>query len=146
MKTILKYIFLVFVVTGCREKLDREFVFFKDCNLDNGNYKLLVYATEGEWIDDYRDFYIDDVETLKRMQKQWIFRHKAEVMSCGYGYRLQLVDEKRILLSKSVNIECEYMSGWIYFPEAYLKEHKESFKKMTESDKDNFKEIYIEMK
>ncbi|MBL4754371.1 MAG: hypothetical protein JKY52_12355 [Flavobacteriales bacterium] len=142
MKQILLNIFLILLLIGCQEKLEAEYVFFEDCDFDTGGYKLLVYGDEGEWIEDYRDFYIDDVETLKRMQKQWVFKYKSDVKPCGYGYHLKLVDGKKVLKSKSVNIDCEYMSGWVYFPKLYLTEHKNSFKKMTESDREEFSQKY----
>lgn len=102
------------------------------------NYKLLVCGQEGEHIDNYSDFYIDDVQTLQEIKKQWVFKNKSKVSPCGYGYSVVLVDDKAILKKTLVNIDCEYMSGWIYFPKAYLEDHKGSFKKMTDDDKRHF--------
>lgn len=134
---------LLFILSGCKDKLKEEYHFFKSENLNSGNYKLLVYGLEGEIIDDYIDFYIDDISTLKQMQKQWIFKYKSEVMPCGYGYRVVLVNEKEIINEKYINIDCQYMSGWIYFPKKYLSDYKSSFKKMTKTEKEIFSQKYF---
>lgn len=143
----MKYKFLffllsIFLLISCKEKLNEEYHFFNLENFDSGKYKLLVFGLEGEWIDDFRDFYIDDISTLKQMQQQWTFKYKSEVMPCGYGYKIVLVNKEEIINEKYINIDCEYMSGWIYFPENYLSDYKSSFKKMTEIEKENFIEKY----
>jgi len=139
MKILLIPIILLFA--GC-ERLPSKIKFFENYDLSTGEYKLLVFGTEGEWIDDYRDFYIDDIETLKEMQKQWIFKYKSEVMACGYGYIVMLVDSNKVLKKTAVNIDCEYMEGWIRFPKSYLSNYKAHFKRMTEIEKKEFEEKY----
>lgn len=118
---------------GCKERLSEEYKFFGNHDLSSGDYKLIVFGTEGARIEDYRDFYIDDIETLERMQKQWVFKYKTTPMSCGYGYNIRLVSKDKILEEKSVNVDCEYMTGWIFFPRNYLTDHIESFKRMNDS-------------
>jgi len=136
----LAFIFIIFfALIGCKEKLSEEYDFFGGKDLSNGKYKLLVYGTEGEWIDDFQDFYIDDITTLQNMQKQWTFKYKTDPWACGYGYFLKFVDDKSVLNRKAVNIDCEYLAGWIYFPRNYLEDHKSSFKRMSDQDKKEFK-------
>ena len=118
---------------GCKERLSEEYRFFGNYDLKNGDYKLIVIGTEGAWIEDYCDFYIDDVETLERMQDQWVFKYKTTPMSCGYGYNIRLVNEDKTVEEKSVNVDCEYMTGWIFFPKNYLTDHIQSFKRMNDS-------------
>ena len=110
-------------LTSC---LDEKVVFFEGIDFESGDYKILVYGMEGEWIEDYRDFYIDDIKTLKKMKRQWVFRWKSDVMPCGYGYSLLLVNQSEIIKRTSINIDCGYMSGWIRFPKRYLSAHKNS--------------------
>src|SRR5690606_10168096 len=133
--------FLIFL--GCSEKLPSEVTFFENYDMNSGKYKILIYGSEGEWIEGYRDFYIDDIQTLEKIKKQWVFRKKSEVMSCGYSYILYLVDENTVLKNESINIACEYMTGWIKFPKEYLTEHKSSFKRMTEENKAEFQKKYF---
>jgi hypothetical protein len=139
---ILPLLMLSIFISGCKEKLENEYSFFKDIDLEKGKHKLLVYPLEGEIIDDFTHFYIEDISTLKEMQQKWIFKHKSDIMPCGYGYSLLLVDENSILNKKSVNIDCEYMSDWIHFPKHYLTDYKKSFIKMNESKKAEFAAKY----
>jgi len=138
-KILLVSIILLFV--GC-ERLPNKIKFFENYDLSTGEYKLLVFGTEGEWIDDYRDFYIDDIEVLKKMQKEWIFKYKSDILACGYGYVVMLVNRDEVLKEVAVNIECEYMTGWIRFPKKYLSNYKAHFKRMTEIEKKEFEEKY----
>ena len=145
MKSYTKILFVsIILLCSCRGKLSEEIVFFENYDLSTGEYKLLVFGEEGLWIDDYQDFYIDDIETLKKMQKQWIFKYKSDISACGYGYSIMLVDSDKVLKEAAVNIErdCEYMSGWIYFPKKYLSDHKTYFKRMSENEKNSFLEKY----
>ncbi|MCL2097823.1 MAG: hypothetical protein FWH23_03580 [Bacteroidales bacterium] len=129
---------------SCRGRLPETVIFFENYDLSTGEYKLLVFGGEGQWIDDYRDFYIDDTEVLTKMQKRWVFKYQSDIMACGYGYSILLVDRNKVLKEVEVNIECdcEYMSGWIYFPRSYLSDYKNHFKKMTEMEKKEFLEKY----
>ena len=138
-KILLISITLLFI--GC-EKLPSEIKFFENYDLSTGEYKLLVFGTEGEWIDDYQDFYIDDIKVLKKMRKEWVFKHKSDILACGYGYIVMLVNADEVLKEVAVNIECEYMTGWVRFPKQYLSNHKKHFKRMTELEKKEFEERY----
>jgi len=141
-KTLL--ILIIFIFFSCHGRLSEEFKFFENYDLSTGEYKLLVFGTEGTWIDDYQDFYIDDIEVLKKMQKQWVFKRKSAVMPCGYGYIIMLVDENKVLNERAVNIDwdCSYMSGWLHFPKRYLSGYKTHFKRMTEIEKKEFVDKY----
>src|SRR5690606_30006616 len=105
MKKLLLIIITFFSIISCSEKLPNKIYFFDNINLKNGEYKLLVYGTEGEWIEDYKDFYIDDVKTLEIMKKQWVFNKKSDVMPCGYGYSIYLINNDSILKNVYVNID-----------------------------------------
>ena len=124
---------MLMTLFGCKEKLSEEYRFFGNRDLKSGDYKLIVIGTEGSWIEDYRNFYIDDVETLCQMQEQWVFKYKTTPQACGYGYNIRLVYKDKVLEEKSVNIDCEYMTGWIFFPRNYLTDHIHSFKRMPDS-------------
>lgn len=123
------------VVSGCKERLDEEYRFFGDYDVENGSYKLLVFGSEGTWIDDYPNFYIDDPATLLKMKEQWIFKYRTDIMPCGFGYLVMFVDEDKILAETAINLDCEYIEGWIYFPENYLRDHISSFKRLSERDR-----------
>lgn len=133
MKLTLKILIVIFsltILSHCKEKLTKPISFFEDYDLNSGKYKLEVYQIEGEIIDDFKKFYIDDSETLKKMQKQWIFKYKSEVMPCGFGYELHLVKDHTIIKKTLINIDCQYMQGWIHFPKEYLTDHKIHFKRI----------------
>ena len=127
---------------GCSWILPQKAKFFEDYDLSTGEFKLLVFGQEGMWIDDYRDFYIDDIEVLKKMQKQWVFRFKSSVMACGFGYRIMFVDRDRVINEAWVNIQrgCEYMVwfDWLRFPKRFLLDHKAHFRRMTETEREYF--------
>lgn len=130
------HIFLIllllgFLVLNCHERLPKPISYFEDYNFSSGKYKLEFYEIEGQIIYDYKKFYIDDVETLKTMKKQWIFKYKSDIMPCGYGYQLNLVEDDKIVKKAYINIECEYMEGWIHFPKQYLTDHKNHFKRIN---------------
>ncbi len=139
-KNLLYILAILLTLTSCSSK----FSFFENYDLSSGKYKVLVFADEGDWIENYRNFYIDDIETLIKMKKQWVFNQKSEVMPCGYGYNIYLVDEDTILKNISVNIDCEYMTGWWKFPKEYLTKHKSSFKVMSEKELSEFHLKYFD--
>jgi hypothetical protein len=117
---------------GCRKNLEAEIVLFDKIDFNSGEYKLVFYGGEGGIIENYFNFYIDDSKTLNQIKKQWIFSKKSEIYSCGYSYNMVLVKKESEVFSKQINIECEYMSGWVYFPKDFLLKHKKSFKKINE--------------
>lgn len=143
MKKQLLFIWAFISVLGCTEKLPEKIHFFDSIDLKSGEYKLLVYGLEGLWIEDYRDFYIDDVKTLEKMKKQWVFTRKVDPKPCGYGYSIYLVNNDSILKKIWVNIDCEYGSDWVKFPKRYLNGHKASFKRMTEEESEKFNAQYF---
>ncbi len=120
------FLFTFLLQISCKEKLEKEFRFFDIENLDSGNVKLLIYRLEGSKFQN--DFYIDDINVLKTMQNQWIFTKKSKIWSCGFDHRLVLMDGNKIVQEKLINLDCEYMSGWIYFPKEYLLDNKSNFK------------------
>lgn len=121
-------IFLLF--TNCREKLEEPVSFFENYDVSSGRYKLEIHQVEGELIDDFRNFYIDDPLTLNKMKRQWVFKYKSDIKSCGYGYLIALKEDNKSIKQTLVNLDCEYMSGWIYFPKKYLLDHKNHFKRI----------------
>lgn len=127
-----KYLLFSFLLlVSCQESLEKEIVLFSNYDFNSGEYKLVFYGDEGGIIENYYKFYIDDVKTLNEIKKQWIFTKKSDIYSCGYSYSMDLLKKDSVIFSKSINVECEYMSGWIYFPKAFLLNHKKSFKKIN---------------
>ncbi|MCX8523644.1 hypothetical protein OF897_06880 [Chryseobacterium formosus] len=127
---ILVAIIALVLFSSCKEKLAEPILFFENYDLKSGKYRLEGHQIEGEIIDDFTNFYIDDPETLITMQKQWIFKYKSGIQPCGYGYSIVLKENNKIIKQTLVNIDCEYMSGWIYFPKEYLTDYKNHFVKM----------------
>lgn len=142
MKKILFILFLTFSILSCKEKLEKELIFFENIDFDSGDYKIYVFASEGTWIDDYMDFVIEDIETLNEIKERWVFKEKLPPTACGYGYNLKLVDKEKIIKSFSINIDCEYMTGWIVFPKEYLSDYKHSFIKLNENQIQEFNDKY----
>jgi hypothetical protein len=133
MKIITKVLIAVFFLTilsGCREKLSVPISFFEDYDLTSGKYKMECYSIAGKNLDGFKKFYIDDPEALNKMKKQWIFKYKSEIMPCGFEYEVRLIENNKIIKKTLVNIDCEYMSGWIYFPKEYLTDQKKYFKEL----------------
>jgi hypothetical protein len=93
---------------------------------------LVFYVKEGGIIENYHEFYIDDIKTLNDIKKQWVFTKKSDIYSCGYNYSMEVIKKDSTVFCKSINVDCEYMSGWIYFPKEFLLMHKKSFKKINE--------------
>lgn len=143
---LLVLVLLFFSSIGCKKELPNELLFFENHPVENGKYRLYFLGTEGEWIEGYKDFYIDNIPTLVQMKKQWVFRHASDIMPCGYGYTVYLVNENKILKTKAINIEYEYMSGWIEFPKKYLTQYKNQFIRMNATEKSNFEKKYLSHK
>lgn len=119
------------LLLGCQDKLDRKIILFDKYDFNSGEHKLIFYGQEGRIIKNYPNFYIDDIKTLNAIKKEWCFTKKSDIMSCGYSYNMQLIKNDSVLIEKSINVECEYMSGWLYFPKEFLVKHKSSFKKFN---------------
>lgn len=133
MKLICKILIIISTISlfsSCKEKLSKSVSFFEDYDLNSGRYRLEVNQVEGQIIGDFKNFYIDDIATLIKMQKQWVFKYKSSVKSCGYGYSIALKENSKTIKQSFINIDCEYMSGWIYFPKEYLTDHKNHFKRI----------------
>jgi hypothetical protein len=139
MRSFIKTISLLILITSCKEKLSEPEHFFGTIDLRDGNYKLVGFGLEGLWVDDFRNFYVDDLTTLQKMQRQWIFEYAVPPSPCGYGYKLKLMRDTIVINEALVNIDCEYMNAneqpWRYFPANYLTDHKASFKRFTEEDR-----------
>ena len=121
-------IILSTLLLACREKLAEPISFFENYDLQSGRFRLEASKTDGVAIDNHENFYIDDPKTLTKMQQQWIFRYKSDIQPCGYGYAFYLKENNKTIKQTSVNLDCEYMSGWIYFPKEFLTDHKNHFK------------------
>ncbi len=55
-------------------------------------------------------------------------------MACGYSYHIALVDNGKRVKRANLNIDCEYMDGWVKFPKSLLLNHQSSFKRLTASE------------
>jgi len=128
---------VVVLLTSCKQRLDEFEPFFGTADLSKGNYKLIGIGLEGLWVDDFRNFYIDDVQTLQQMQNQWVLDYSVPATACGYGYYLKLVKDTVVIKEAYVNLECEYLYSkehpWRSFPANYLTDHKASFKTLSEA-------------
>jgi len=128
---ILISIISLIILSNCKEKLPQTISFFENYDLNSGKYRLEAYQVEGKSIDGFKNFYIDNAETLSKIKKQWVFKYKSEIMPCGFEYELHLVENHKIVKKTLVNIDCEYMEGWIYFPKEYLTDYKNHFKRIN---------------
>lgn len=128
---ILISILSLIILSNCKEKLSQTISFFEGYDLNSGKYRLKGYHIDGKSINGFKKFYIDDPETLSKMKKQWVFKYKSEVMPCGFDYELHLVENNKIVKKALINIDCEYMQGWIHFPKEYLIDHKNHFKRIN---------------
>ncbi|MEP1069416.1 MAG: hypothetical protein ABJG99_11760 [Crocinitomicaceae bacterium] len=144
----IKYYFIIasLILTSCSKKLDQEVIYFDDINFNSGNYKLYFIGTEGTYIDNYKDFKIENIYALNKIKKTWIFTERSEVMSCGYGYILYLVDGQQVLKTTGINIECEYFSDWIKFPKKHLTDFKEYYVQIDDSELSEFHNKYTNIK
>ena len=136
---------LLILQTSCKEKLAEPEHFFGTIDLTEGNYKLVGLGLEGLWVDDFRNFYVDDLTTLQKMQRQWIFEYSVPPTACGYGYKLKLLKDTTVIKGAFVNIDCEYMSAkghpWRYFPANYLTDHKANFKRLTDEQRNEIESM-----
>lgn len=133
MKTVVKLFYVMFIFTlifSCKEKLAEPISYFENYDFNSGEYIIKVYGLEGRHIDNFNNFYISDVETLNKIKKQWVFTDKSHVMPCGYGYSLNVIKDSIVVKKALINIDCEYMDGWIHFPKEYLEDHKSHFIRM----------------
>ncbi len=127
-------LFLLVLLTSCKKRLENPLSFFGNSELKEGKYKLIGVAMEGQHIEGFGSFYIDDLTTLQKMSEQWKFEYKSEPMACGFGYELSFLKDTVVLNHGLLNLECGYLNtdqqNWLYFPSNYLTDHVSKFKKL----------------
>ena len=133
----MRILFVCIILTSicsCKQKLEEPYSFFGDHDLKNGNYKLVGIGMEGQQINGFKNFSIDDSNTLVEMQKKWVFDHKINAMSCGFDYEIQLLKDSILINQGFVNLECGYLNTkqqkWLYFPPEYLSNYTSVFKQL----------------
>ena len=84
---------------------------FEKYDFTNGEYKLLgVYSIgsdKNSIVDSLREFYIEDVQILNRIKKEWTFDRRSPAYACGYHYDILLVKDGEVVESFSVNLNCD---------------------------------------
>ncbi len=128
--------FLLLTLTSCKNRLSEPISFFGNYELQDGNYKLVGIGLQGEHIEGYKNFYIDDIETLQKMREQWVFEYSTEPMACGFGYELRFLRDTLVLSQGLLNLECGYLNTkrqkWLHFPSKYLTDHVSKIKELSE--------------
>lgn len=100
MNTILKHILLVlicYLLVSCSA--------IKINNNEQGYSLLFTRDTykEGDLI----EFYVDDIDELKKISKSWTFTKKSPYYLCGYDYTVYLTQKGVTLNSYSITLDCE---------------------------------------
>ncbi|MET3731785.1 hypothetical protein [Moheibacter stercoris] len=115
--------------------MDTEYQFFPKKELKEGR-KLMVFSIMEGANEKYFEgnFYTDDLKVLNKMKNQWKLNKRSDIMPCGYTHKLVFADEYRTLNEIEINLECEYASGWIYFPKEYLLKYESKFKKLSSEE------------
>ena len=117
-------IFLIILVT----LITNSFVFcqstfqpFSSIDFKEGGYRLVGKFTtlRGEpFSSSVRSFYIDDISTLEKIQKNWIFQKPGNYFACGYHYNLVLTKKGKTIQTFSINLECHEIA---FGPAFYFK-------------------------
>ena len=138
----MRYFIIIILLLGCKDKLEKQQVVFKDYDFTTGNYRLFFYEQMGTRIEElngFDNFYISDIETLEKIKKHWIISYKTDAMPCGYTYAVVLKKNDNVAKRFYVNLDCEYTttidstiitSSWLRFPKSYITDYKKYFKKI----------------
>ena len=51
------------------------------------------------------DFYVDDVQVLKELQKKWVTEKRSPFYKCGYHYRVFIIEDRKERESFLINVE-----------------------------------------
>ena len=93
----------------------------KDYNFDEGGYYLLGTRSSPERnkiADSLGEWYIDDITTLNKIKKEWVFSTPGEQWACGYHYRIYLCKDGKKIDEFAVNLYCKEMltkEGYFFF-------------------------------
>ena len=103
-------------------------------NFDEGGYYLLGMRSSPERnkiADSLGEWFIDDIATLNKIKKEWVFATTGEMYACGYHYRIYLCKDGKKVNEFSVNLYCKEMlckDGYYFFDPALITSLNGSFK------------------
>ena len=117
MKLFTSIITLLFILTGCDQKKQKDYSPFIDYDFSSGEYRLCGISDIGQKSDytkKYGDFYIDEKDELNRIRDTWSFDSSAH-LRCGWDYTYYLFKNDSLISTFNVNTECNYLiSGTFY--------------------------------
>lgn len=94
---------------------------FKSIDFNEGGYRLVGKFTtlrNEPFSSEVGSFYIDDISTLEKIQKNWIFQKPGNYFACGYHYNLVLTKNGKTIQTFSINLECHEIA---FGPAFYFK-------------------------
>lgn len=130
MKYPLRMICILFLLMGCKERLDVDYKIFGDYNFNSGDYALYAFGLDGEMIKGKKNFYINSPAVLSELKGRWVFQYKGSIEPCGFGYLFALVHEGKPVEKFNIAMECDYLRNgtkWVYFPASLLLDFQDKF-------------------
>lgn len=83
---------------------------FENFDMSSGDFKFIgsysFAVNKTPIVDSLKQFYIDDLKSLKWIKDNWRFNKYSPAYECGYDYNFYLVKDGEVLDSFSLNIEC----------------------------------------
>lgn len=109
-RPVLPYLAALAFVTTSIQIASAQFRPFERYNFEEGGYLL---AGVFEHHDDHAvqkklgEFYVDDKEVLKSIQKAWNFPREQKIYACGYHYYVVLLKNGKRVDDLAINLDCQ---------------------------------------
>ena len=87
----------------------------KEYDFNNGGYTLLFvqqqpYKINEKEYTELSNYYIDDISTLNKIKKDWVFEKSKTMYACGYSFVIYLCKNNKLLDTFYINLDCEQIS------------------------------------
>ena len=132
----MKHILKIVLLLGTCSLLRGQAVFLKDYDFDTGGYYLVGARSESDpngLADSLGEFYTDDIATLNRIKKEWVFKKPGKQYACGYHYIVHVCKCGQSVENFAINLNCREIvgdKGYFYFDIKKLRMFKDDFKKV----------------
>jgi hypothetical protein len=104
-------------------------------NFAEGGYYLLGIRSKSDYnglADSLGNFYINDINILNAIKKEWVFTTPSPMYACGYHYVIVVCRNGLELESFDINLNCNVITtdnGYFYFDVQKLQKFKDYCKK-----------------
>lgn len=90
-----------------RKELKSGVRILKKYDFQKGGYTLvgLYWKFEHDILKGIREFYVEDIATLEKIKREWVFYEKSALYECGYHYTIKILKDGEIIENFNINLE-----------------------------------------